>query len=174
MCMHVFFLGIVVWRREAKNRKCSCLLWSLLRNTGFLHISHRHTQSRLVTPIDALPPHVFQIPIVDKHFACEMVRSAQELFAIEKMAAQGMKIANDKKEQHGEDRPHRAAQGHSAKHVITTSFDTPWHSTKTLHMLFTRFGPLLIRKWALVPIRAPKKSKLVTRGPLLLFFASRN
>ena len=131
MRTNVFFLGIVVWRREAKNRKCSCLLWSLVRNTGFLHISHRHTQSRLVTPIDAPPPHVFQIPIVYKHFACEMVRSAQELFAIEKMAAQGMKIADDKKEQHGDDRPYRAAQGHSAKHVITTSFDTPWHCTKT-------------------------------------------
>ena len=47
------------------------------------------------------------------------------------MAAQGMKIADDKKEQHGDDRPYRAAQGHSAKHVITTSFDTPWHCTKT-------------------------------------------
>ena len=29
-CMYknVFFLGIVVWRREAQNRKCTCLLWA--------------------------------------------------------------------------------------------------------------------------------------------------
>ena len=172
--MNVFFLGIVVWRREAKNRKCSCLLWSLLRNERFLHIAHRHTQSRLVTPIDAPPPHGFQIPIVYKHFACVMVRSAQELFATEKMAAQGMKIADDKKEQHGDDRPHRATQGHSAKHVITKSFDTPWHCTKTQtapHAFYPKWGSLDPQMGS--PIGAPKKSKLVTRRPFLLFFASR-
>ena len=34
----------------------------------------------------------FRIPSVYKQFACEMVRSAEELFAIEKMAAQSMSI----------------------------------------------------------------------------------
>ena len=53
---------------------------------------HIDAQHRLVTSIDAPQPHLSQIPSVYKHVTCEMVRSAQDFFAIEKMAAQGMSI----------------------------------------------------------------------------------
>ena len=82
----------------------------------FAHF-HIDTQHRLATSIDAPQPHVSQILCVYKHFACEMVRSAQELFAFEKVAAQGM---SSKKIAGGEDTsfdtlygtPHRHRQHH--------------------------------------------------------------
>ena len=43
-----------------------------------------------MTPFLAQQPHLSQIQSVLKHFACDIVFSAQELFAIEKMAVAGM------------------------------------------------------------------------------------
>ena len=59
-----------------------------LKKKKTLHID---THPRRRQHIHAPQPHCLQIPSVDKQFACEMVRSADELFAIEKMAAQGTK-----------------------------------------------------------------------------------
>ena len=53
---------------------------------------HIGVQHRLVTSIDAPQPQFCEIPSVYKLFACEMVRTTEELFAIEKMAGQCMSI----------------------------------------------------------------------------------
>ena len=50
---------------------------------------HTDTKS-LMTPIDAPQPLLPQITSVYKPFACDMVRSAEGLFAIARMAAQGL------------------------------------------------------------------------------------
>ena len=91
-----------------------------------IHIDAPH---RLMTPIGAPQPHLYQIPSVYKQFACEMVRSAEELFAIEKMAALGMSIKqiteavfSSSTEMTDRIVP---VKDTVQKHVINLSFDTP-------------------------------------------------
>ena len=51
---------------------------------------HTDAQPRRRHQIHALQHHVSQFPTVYDYFVCTMVRSAEELFNIEKMAAQGL------------------------------------------------------------------------------------
>ena len=98
----------------------------------------------------------------------------RNFFAIEKMAAQGMEIADVIFLSSTEMADRIVPLKDTAENtVITTSFDTPWHSTKTQTAphAFPKWASLDTQKSSACPIRAPKKSKLVTRGPFLLFFA---
>ena len=115
---------------------------------------HTDTKS-LMTPIDAPQPLLPQITSVYKPFACDMVRSAEGLFAIERMAAQslgskkiteplGVSLSTTKRwlqrlHSEGEVVPHRHTQHHR-------------HRQNTV--------PPLILKCAGDPFSLPKNAKL--------------
>ena len=90
----VLFLGIVVWRREAEIQHEHLPFWAPCdaKRATQLKIDHKlkmcfHIAS---TPIHAPQPHLPQSPSVCNSPACELVLSAQELHAIEKMTVAGM------------------------------------------------------------------------------------
>ena len=92
-----FFFGIVVWRRRAPNRHVFPI-WSpfVVKNASRNKIGKKQQVSPhcTTTHIHARDSTAsfFRIPNVHKQFECEMIRSAEELFAIEKVAPQGMSI----------------------------------------------------------------------------------
>ena len=85
-------------------------------------------------------------------FAFEMGRSAQELFAIEKMAAQGMRIQQITEAVFRVAQRWQIASSRSKTQRKNTSFDAsftaPWHSPQTKRATQTRTTPTFPR-WAL-------------------------
>ena len=66
----------------------SAVIFVKKKKQAFPLVHQRTTTHKTPNPCTTAP--LSQIPSVYKHFACEMIRSAQELYAIEKMAAAGM------------------------------------------------------------------------------------
>ena len=127
-----------------------------------------------MTPIDAPQPHWSRTPGIYKQFACEKVRSAQKLFAIKKMAAQGMSIKqitgavfSSSREMADRIVPVKdTAQKHVIEHVIALSTETDNTTNNTclpeVGFLSSSSGPC----WADF---SSKKSKLGTLESLFCF-----